>query len=110
MSSTDSIPTAPAADVEKPSMPLYPNSVVQWDGPDDLENPHNWSTKYKFFVSGTLVVLPLIVNIGTSILSGTAADLEEEFQISTEVVILSTTTTFLIVCLNSYVSFSRCSL
>ncbi|PYH96177.1 MFS general substrate transporter, partial [Aspergillus ellipticus CBS 707.79] len=70
--------------------------VVQWDGPEDLENPHNWSIRYKFFVSGVLVALPLIVNIGTSIMSGTAADLEKEFHIGTEVVILSTTTMFLI--------------
>ncbi|OKP00468.1 hypothetical protein PENSUB_7925 [Penicillium subrubescens] len=69
-----------------------PTWVVDWDGPDDQENPHNWSTKFKLVVSLVLVILPLIVNIGSSIMGGSLALLEREFHIGSEVAILTTTT------------------
>jgi hypothetical protein len=72
-----------------------PTWVVDWDGPDDQENPHNWSTKFKLVVSLVLVILPLIVNIGSSIMGGSLALLEREFHIGSEVAILTTTTMFL---------------
>ncbi|KAJ5889700.1 hypothetical protein N7504_010510 [Penicillium tannophilum] len=82
-------------DSEKGPDSPEPTWVVQWDGPCDSENPHNWSLRYKLFISFVLVALPLIVNIGSSIMSGTLTSLEEEFHISSEVAILTTTTIFL---------------
>lgn len=86
------------SDSEKGPDPPQPSLVVEWDGPDDLDNPHNWSPRYKWLVSFVLVLLPLIVNIGSSIMSGTLTSLEKEFHIGSEVAILTTTTMFLIVC------------
>lgn len=80
-----------------PDLP-QPTWVVEWDGPDDKENPHNWSSRYKLLVSLVLVVLPLIVNIGSSVMSGSLTSLEKEFHISSEVAILTTTTMFLMAC------------
>jgi DHA1 family multidrug resistance protein-like MFS transporter len=30
-------------------------NLVTWDGPDDLENPQNWSRKYKWIITIDLV-------------------------------------------------------
>lgn len=86
------------SDPESGPEPPQPTWVVDWDGPDDKDNPHNWSARYKLLVSLILVVLPLIVNIGSSIMSGSLTSLEKEFHISSEVAILTTTTMFLMVC------------
>lgn len=82
--------------VEKGPDPPQPAWIVGWDGPNDPENPHNWSLKYKLFVSSVLIMLPLVVNIGSSVMSGTAPSLEKEFHVSSELAVL-TTTMFLIV-------------
>lgn len=37
-----------------------PNLVV-WDGPNDPENPQNWSVRYKWFM--TLIVIIMTVNV-----------------------------------------------
>lgn len=85
-------------DTEPGPDPPQPTWVVDWDGPDDQENPHNWSPRYKLFISLVLVILPLIVNIGSSIMSGSLTSLEKEFHIGSEVAILTTTTMFLMAC------------
>ena len=36
-------------------------NMVTWDGPNDLSNPQNWSTKYKWFV--TVVCTVITVNV-----------------------------------------------
>jgi hypothetical protein len=88
--------TSSTENPEKGPDPPQPTWIVEWDGENDLENPHNWSQKYKLFVSFVLILLPLIVNIGSSVMSGTASSLEKEFHVSSEVAVL-TTTMFLIV-------------
>jgi hypothetical protein len=91
--STERVDAMP--DTEPGLDPSQPTWVVDWDGPHDQENPHNWSTKFKLLVSLVLVILPLIVNIGSSIMGGSLASLEKEFHIGSEVAILTTTTMFL---------------
>ncbi|KAF4771830.1 hypothetical protein N7455_008052 [Penicillium solitum] len=96
MSSTSSTENAGNVEnAEKGPDPPQPTWIVEWDGPNDLENPHNWSLKYKLFVSFVLIMLPLVVNIGSSVMSGTAPSLEKEFHVSSELAVL-TTTMFLI--------------
>lgn len=97
MSSTSSTENAENIEnAEKGPDPPQPTWIVEWDGSNDPENPHNWSQKYKLFVSFVLIMLPLVVNIGSSVMSGTAPSLEKEFHISSELTVL-TTTMFLIV-------------
>ncbi|OTA56261.1 MFS general substrate transporter [Hypoxylon sp. EC38] len=62
-------------------------NIVSWE-PGDTENPHTWSLKRKWFVTIVLNLLPLIVNLGPSILSGSSEALEKEYNISSEVAIL----------------------
>jgi hypothetical protein len=35
--------------------------VVTWDGPDDPENPKNWSYAYKWWVTAIVCILSLNV-------------------------------------------------
>lgn len=58
-------PGPPATKTEK-AQPLPatggedPNKVG-WDGPNDLENPKNWSTSYKWFLTG--VISFVLINV-----------------------------------------------
>lgn len=65
-----------------------PNIVV-WEA-DDGENPHTWSLTRKWFVTTVLNTLPLVVNVGSSILSGSGKDIGNEYHVSSEVTILIT--------------------
>ncbi|KAF4177948.1 hypothetical protein CNMCM8927_000594 [Aspergillus lentulus] len=56
-----------------PSGKPDPNIVVWEEG--DTENPHTWSLTRKWFVTVILNILPLVVNVGSSILSPSGASL-----------------------------------
>lgn len=93
-------------ELRPPSLPdlekLPPKSeedpdLIAWDDLNDPENPASWSFKRKLFVSGVLVSLPLIVNVGTSILSAAGVFLDAEYHVGSEVTVL-TTSLFLMVC------------
>ena len=85
-------------DLEKlPPKPEEDPDLVAWDGLNDVENPASWSFKRKLFVSGVLISIPLIVNVGTSILSAAGVFLDAEYHVGSEVTVL-TTSLFLMVC------------
>ena len=44
-----------------PSKPEKDPNMVNWDGPDDPENPQNWSKSYKWLL--TLICMLLCVNV-----------------------------------------------
>lgn len=88
-------------------------NLVGWDGPDDPENPQNWSVKYKWIVTGICILMTVnvyvsispflhVVNDGmvsrtfaSSAPSMATPNIIQEFGISREVSDL-TTTTFLL--------------
>lgn len=41
-------------------------NLVGWDGPDDPENPQNWSVKYKWIVTGICILMTVNVCVSTS--------------------------------------------
>jgi len=43
------------------SHPAKDPNLVAWDGPNDPENPQNWSVRYKWFM--TIVVIVMTVNV-----------------------------------------------
>ena len=98
-SDADLHPHSPTADVEKqhPKQQEQDSDLVTWDGLRDPENPMGWTCKRKLFVSGVLVSLPLIVNVGTSILSAAGVFISKEYHVGSEVTVL-TTSLFLMVC------------
>ncbi|KAM0794188.1 major facilitator superfamily domain-containing protein [Usnea florida] len=66
------------------------SNLVTWDSLNDPENPTGWSFKRKLFVSGVLVSLPLIVNVGTSILRAAGVFIAKEYHVGSEVTVLTT--------------------
>lgn len=44
-----------------PSHSTKDPNVVDWDGPDDPENPQNWSVRFKWLM--TMVVIIMTVNV-----------------------------------------------
>ena len=53
-------------DIEDPPPPLSNESnedpnLVTWDGPNDIENPQNWSRRYKWII--TIICSIMTVNV-----------------------------------------------
>lgn len=54
-------PPTKVESVAVPALPAADPNMVQWDGPDDPENPQNWSTSYKWLL--TMVCIIMTVNV-----------------------------------------------
>lgn len=59
-----------------------PNQV-EWDGPDDPENPQNWSQKRKWAITVLASFLTINVTFASSAPSSASRQLAQEFQIGT---------------------------
>lgn len=46
--------------------PVDPRSL-DWEGPDDMENPHNWPSWKKWYTTMTVAMLCLVVTMGSSL-------------------------------------------
>ncbi|CRG84185.1 putative transporter C36,02c [Talaromyces islandicus] len=66
-----------------------PNLVV-WTGPDDPENPQNFSVPFKWTITMLLSSLTIWITFATSILSQATVVTAELYGVSTEVTILET--------------------
>ena len=64
------------------------NFLVRWDE-NDAENPQNWSSSYKAFITFTLGMQALCGSLGSSIISPAEPTISKEFNVSTEVTILT---------------------
>lgn len=67
------------------------NNIVDWDGPNDPENPQNWSSGRKWWITLNTALLTFVVSFGSSIFSATTTVLAERFAVSQEVMILGVT-------------------
>ncbi|KAI0409863.1 MFS general substrate transporter [Xylaria palmicola] len=63
-------------------------NLVSWNGPNDPENPQNYSTPRKFFITGIWIYGNLCSTIASSIWSSGAAQVKAEFHQKTIVVTL----------------------
>ena len=72
-------------------------NLVTWTGPDDPENPHNWRTGYKVFITGIWVFGNIVTTVASSIFSSGASLIEREFDVSPTVATLGVSL-FLVVC------------
>ncbi|KXJ86480.1 MFS transporter [Microdochium bolleyi] len=57
--------------------------IVDWYGPDDPENPQNWSTTKKVFVTFEITFLTFAVYIGSAIYTAGLLDVVMTFNVST---------------------------
>jgi multidrug resistance protein len=64
--------------------------IVDWDGPDDPEFPQNFPRWRKFVITISSATLTLTFTFSSSIMTAATVPLAEEFNVSTEVMILAT--------------------
>lgn len=62
--------------------------LVGWDSDTDEENPRNWSTGYKIWITFVLGMLALAASMGSSIISPAADQISNYVGVSTEVTVL----------------------
>ena len=67
------------------------SDIVDWDGPQDPENPQNWSSKYKWYTIMILACMTFVVSFGSSVWSTATIVTAAEFGVSQEVMILGVT-------------------
>lgn len=61
--------------------------LVEWDE-NESTCPHNWSTKFKAWITFQLSMLAMAASLGSSIMAPAELTLEKRFQVSHEVVVL----------------------
>ncbi|EIM87761.1 MFS general substrate transporter [Stereum hirsutum FP-91666 SS1] len=66
------------------------SNLVTWDGPDDPDNPHNWSMAYRWWATLLCAVMTLNVTFASSASSPGTTAISEEFSVSEEVTDLTT--------------------
>lgn len=67
------------------------SDIVEWDGPNDPENPLNWSARYRWYVIMILACMTFVVSFGSSVWSTATTVTATEFGVSQEVMILGVT-------------------
>ena len=86
----------PKLSTEKDNM-KDPN-IVEWDGPDDPQNPMNWPFWKKATFTAALSGLTFVVTFASSVFSTATQATAELYGVSTEVAVLGTSL-FVLVCL-----------
>ncbi|KAH8690332.1 major facilitator superfamily domain-containing protein [Talaromyces proteolyticus] len=76
--------TIPVAKEEKDS------TLVDWNGPDDPENPQNWSALRKWMITTNMGLVAFCATFSSSIFSTATAATASESNVSQEVMILGT--------------------
>ncbi|KAJ5585006.1 uncharacterized protein N7459_004806 [Penicillium hispanicum] len=68
-------------------------NLVEWDGPDDPENPQNFSRRRKWIITVTMSTMTMWITFASSVFSTATEVTAKEFNVSTEVMILGTSLT-----------------
>lgn len=67
------------------------SNIVDWDGPNDPENPHNWSKARKWTITMITAALTFVISFGSSVFSATTTVLAEQYGVAQIVMILGVT-------------------
>lgn len=65
--------------------------LVEWDGPDDRENPQNMARRRKWLITICTGLMTFVVSFGSSVFSTVTEVTAREFGVSNEVMILGVT-------------------
>ncbi|KAL1605144.1 hypothetical protein SLS60_004687 [Paraconiothyrium brasiliense] len=65
-------------------------NLIDWDSPDDPENPHNWSRGYKWFITAMLGMVTFVITFASSVFSTATQATAQNFNVSNEVMVLGT--------------------
>lgn len=74
---------------DKDEKPTKDPNIVDWEGEDDEENPRNWSSGYKSWITVQLGLLALAASLGSSIISPAENVIANYVGVSSEVAVLS---------------------
>ncbi len=66
------------------------NNIVGWDGPDDPQNPQNWSRPKKFTTTIFYATMTFCITFASSVFSTATEVTSAKFHVSTEVMTLGT--------------------
>ncbi|KAJ5537147.1 hypothetical protein N7513_010333 [Penicillium frequentans] len=87
-------------DVESAHGPQLPEkpadkdpNLVEWEGPDDPENPQNFSRGRKWLITVTMSLMTVWITFASSVFSTATTVTAKEFNVSTEVMVLGTSLT-----------------
>lgn len=64
-------------------------NVVDWDGPDDPQNPMNWSSYRKWGIAVSMGLMTFVVTFASSVFSAATEVTAMQFGVSSEVMILA---------------------
>ncbi|KAK6502816.1 hypothetical protein TWF481_007861 [Arthrobotrys musiformis] len=70
--------------------------LVDWDGPDDPNNPLNWSTKYRYFCLITMALQTLVVVFYSSSYISGAPGMMRDFGVENKTIVVLGITTYLL--------------
>ena len=78
------------------------NNVIGWDGPDDPQNPQNWTKTKKYTATVLYASMTFCITFASSVFSTATLVTAKEFGVSTEVMVLGTSL-FVLVCSSTYI-------
>ncbi|PYH85897.1 MFS multidrug transporter [Aspergillus uvarum CBS 121591] len=87
---SDSEANTPEEQLEKAEEKQRDPNLVEWDGPDDPENPHNMNYWRKWVITMSMAFMTMWITFASSVFSTATIVTAEEFHVSTEVMILGT--------------------
>lgn len=105
----DIMTTEPDIDIEKQAqgqvepektaetVPERDPNIVEFDGPDDPDNPKNWNWKKKIAITASMGSMTFVVTFASSIFAVCLGPVSEEFNVGTVVAALGVCL-FLMVC------------
>ncbi|KAL5414368.1 hypothetical protein PMIN06_002347 [Paraphaeosphaeria minitans] len=65
-------------------------NLIEWDGPEDPENPQNWGRGYKWLITSILGMVTFVITFASSVFSTATRATAQHFNVSNEVMILGT--------------------
>jgi DHA1 family multidrug resistance protein-like MFS transporter len=87
----DELPTSANATAPAQQPTEERNDLVDWEGPNDPDNPQNWSRKYRWYTIMILAFMTFVVSFASSVFSTATVVTAEQFGVSQEVMILGVT-------------------
>ncbi|KAL4882671.1 major facilitator superfamily domain-containing protein [Aspergillus karnatakaensis] len=65
--------------------PEFHREVVDWDGPNDPENPKNWSSTRKVLATTTIALISVLTPLGSSMVAPGTSQLKAEFHFTSDI-------------------------
>ncbi|KAJ7480336.1 MFS polyamine transporter [Mycena galericulata] len=88
----DPPPKSPGMEARPSTPPPLDPEEITWDGPDDQDNPQNWTDSRKWLITLTCVVMTVNVTFASSAPSSATIAIMEAFHTKSEISYLITST------------------